>query len=405
VTLPGADRDVRKAVLPRPLRVAAAWAAALLLIAVALYVTALALTRIWLIVVSVVAALLLTALFHPLHRGLRRVGAPEAVAALATLMSLLGLLAFTVLVIWRRVSSQLDVLRVNVTAGLDEVRDWLVNGPPSLSSNQVDRLVSELAGLVSSGSGVAADLIGGARMAIEVVSGVVLALFLLFFLLKDGARMWGWIVGLFPSARRARVDGAGRRGWETLGGYVRGTTIVALVDAVLIGLALVIIGVPLPLTLALLTFFGAFIPLVGATIAGAAAVLVALVARGLVAAVLVLVAVLLVQQIEGNVLQPWIMRRAVSIHPVPLVLAVAIGSLVAGVGGAVMAVPLLAVGYHVAAYLWRVDDGAPPDPARGTAAEGVVPVVEAGEVGGTSETSATSPGRTLQEHDEAPQIP
>jgi predicted PurR-regulated permease PerM len=350
-TAHGADAREPRRLLPRPALVAAAWAVAALTVAGVVYVLVIVLGRLRVVVLPGVAALLLTALFLPLHEALRRARLPRAAAAVVTVLAFLGLLAGAAYLISDRVVAQLDSVRQNVAAGVSQVRDWLVDGPLSLREQQVDRLADQLVRVIWDPSGDTNGLAVGARLAVETASGVILALFLMFFLLKDGDRMWDWAVRLLPARRRGTADGAGRQAWDTLSGYVRGTVIVALVDGVLLAVALLVLQVPLVLPLALLTFLGAFVPIVGATVAGAAAVLVALVTRGPLSAVLVLAAVIVVQQVEGNLLQPVIMRRAVRIHPVPLVLAVAVGTILGGVAGAVVAVPVLAVAYHVTSYL------------------------------------------------------
>jgi predicted PurR-regulated permease PerM len=203
-------------------------------------------------------------------------------------------------------------------------------------------------------------------LAVEALGAAALTLVLLFFLLKDGRSMWSWLIGHVPARRRGRIEPAGAAGWDALSGYVRGTVIVAAVDAIGIGAALLIVGVPLALPLILLTFVAAFVPIIGATVAGAAAVLVALVANGPVDALIILAAVIIVQQAEGNLLEPLVMGRAVHLHPAVILLAVAAGTVLAGVAGAIVAVPVVAVAYRVITTLANsddrdvADDGAPP---------------------------------------------
>ncbi len=196
-----------------------------------------------------------------------------------------------------------------------------------------------------------AGIFGGAVVALELLAGLLLAIVILFFLVKDGERMWRWAVGLFPPTVRADVDAIGARAWETAGGYIRGVTIVALVDAVFIGLALWLIGVPLVVPLAALTFIGGFFPIVGAFVAGFVAAMVALVSEGWLAAVLVVGASVLVQQLEGNLLQPFIVGSAVRLHPLAILLAITAGGVLWGVAGAFLAVPLVAVTARAAAVL------------------------------------------------------
>ena len=318
-----------------------------------------------LVTASVLAALLLTALGAPLTRLFQRIGAPAGVAAGATVLALLGLLAGIGTLVWFRTSARLTELAPAITVGIDRIRTWLVEGPLALDPERVesirDQVVTQLFEVVPSP-------VAGATMAVTVVSALLLTLFMVFFLLKDGASMWAWIIERVPTAQRERVDGAGERAWTTVSAYVLGVVAVAAVDAALIGLALLVVGVPLWLSLTLLTFFGAFVPYFGAVLSGAAAVLVTLVTNGAADAITILVVVLVVQQIEGNLLQPLIMRRAVHLHPVVTLLAVTSGTLLFGIFGAVVAVPLTAVTHHVFEYL-RTHRPSPPQlPDPGPAA-------------------------------------
>lgn len=185
--------------------------------------------------------------------------------------------------------------------GIDDLRTWLTTGPLTLDVEQVDRLRDAVVGYVND---AAPSALGGAMSALRVLGAAVLAVFALFFMLTDGPEMWRWLLRWTPAPHRDRVDQAGRQAWETLTGYVRGVVVIDLIDATLIGAALFVVGVPLWASLTLLTFLGAFVPLLGATVAGAAAVLVTVVTNGFGDALIVLAAVLVVQQIEGNLLAP-----------------------------------------------------------------------------------------------------
>jgi predicted PurR-regulated permease PerM len=216
--------------------------------------------------------------------------------------------------------------------------------------------------------------VGAATTAGHVLTGLLLALFATFFFLKDGPRIWSWVVRLFPADARNRADGAGRRAWLTLISYVRATLAVAFVDAVGIGLGAAILGVPLALPLAVIVFLGSFVPIIGATLSGLVAVLVALVAKGPLTALILLGVVLLVQQLEGHVLQPLLLGRAIKVHPLAVVFGIATGVLLAGIVGALIAVPIVAVINTVASYLSREDrrlvptegaDGGTPVPTGG----------------------------------------
>jgi putative heme transporter len=329
-----------------------------LLVAGVVVLVALLLARLAPVTLAVVAALLLTALLVPVVDALARRRVPRGLAALAGVLLLLVALVGPLVLIGQQVVSQFGDLGSRLDEGVGRVRGWIVGTLP-ISEQQLDQLVQQAR---DAGRSAAANPISGASMAVEVLGAALLALVLLFFLLKDGHRMWAWLLDRLPDRRRERADAAGRAGWHALSGYVRGTIIVAAVDAIGIGAALLIVGVPLALPLALLTFIAAFVPIIGATVAGAAAVLVALVANGPTQALIILAAVIAVQQAEGNLLEPLVMGRAVRLHPAVILVAVAAGTVLAGVAGAIVAVPVVAVAYRVISTLARHEtphDGEP----------------------------------------------
>ena len=330
------------------------------------------LLRVPLLTFVLAVSVLLTALTAPLSRALRRAGLPAALSALAAVLTLAAVfLGIGVLVGFRAVSAMQDLTRP-LAAGIDRIRVWLIEGPLGLDAQQVAEIRNEIVTwLYAAGPSPTA----GARMAVYVLGGLILVAFLVFFLLKDGAAMWSWLLERVPDQRRDQIDGAGRSAWSTLASYVRGAVVVALIDAVGIGAGLLILGVPLWLSLTLLTFVGAFIPLLGATLSGAVAVLVTLVTNGTTDAIIILVVVLVVQQVEGNLLQPLIMGRVLHLHPAAILVAVTAGGLLLGVAGALLAVPLMAVTYRVLEYL-RLH---PVDPARPVAEEPPDPRAEVAE--------------------------
>jgi predicted PurR-regulated permease PerM len=361
-TDPGGDRAI-----PRGVQVATAWAWRFVVLAVAAYVLLQVISRINVVLVPVAIAVLISALLQPLAATLAKRGLPPAVA---TLLVLIGGLIGIGLLVWLVVSqfrSGWGDLSSQVSGGVDKVKDWLITGPLGLSQSQIDDYVQSARDAVSQNrEALTSGALGAASTAGHVLTGVLLVIFSTIFLVKDGRRIWLWIVNLFPRGSRNRVDGAGLRGWHTLISYVRATLAVAFVDAVGIGIGAAVLGVPLALPLAVIVFIGAFIPIVGALISGLVAVLVALVAKGPVTALLLLLVVLLVQQIEGHVLQPFLLGRAVKVHPLAVVLAIATGSLLAGIIGALVAVPIVAVANSMAAYLSR--DGrslVPTEPSDG----------------------------------------
>ena len=339
--------------LPDWLRRTTAYGVVFLVLAAAVWVVWTLLLQVALVSGSIIAALLVTALLAPLQDRLLRLGLPRSLGAALSTLLLLALPIGVLVLLGLRASSQLDALSASLTTGVDQVRAFLVDGPLPVDPVQVDRIrdtaVRSLENLVPAP-------VGGARTALRLLGAVVLVLFAVFFLLKDGPRMWHWFLGWVPPRRHAQADAAGHTAWEALGGYARGTVLIALADATLIGAGLLVLGVPLWLSLTLLTFLGAFVPLLGATVAGAAAVLVTFVTNGAGDAVIVLILVIAVQQIEGNLLQPFVMGHAVSLHPLVILTAVSAGTLLLGIMGAVLAVPLTAVTYQVAASLAKPAD-------------------------------------------------
>lgn len=343
--------------VPPALRNTAAVAACLLVVVAALWVLIYLALKVASLMMAVISALLLTALVMPVARRVRRLRAPAWVAALAGLLTVVVAVGGSIALVGNQVAGEWDEMRRSLTQGLERAQSQIVTNLP-INERQLDNVIDGLLSAMRRGS---PDPVAGASMATRVAAAVLLALFLLFFMLKDGRSMWEWVLRLVPEGRRAKVDKAGLAGWRALGQYVRGIVLVALVDAVGIGIALVLIGVPFALPLALLTFVAAFVPIIGAVLAGAAAVLIAFVSGGLTDALLVLAAVLAVQQAESHLLQPLIMGRTLHLHPVVVVVAVAAGTLAAGIAGAVVAVPLVAVVYRIVRVL--AEDGADPEPA------------------------------------------
>lgn len=324
--------DLAAAVSWRVLAVAGAVVAGLLLLA-----------QLYLVVLPLIVGLLLATLLEPPVRVLQRRGVPDGLAAIAVLAAALAALVSVIVVLAPQVAQQLAGFGEEAEQGWEEIQRWLEHGPLGVGPDQVAAfLEGARQRLIANAQQIATGVLAGAIMALEVIVGLILMLVLLFFFLKDGERMVAWSVARAPEQRRNDLRAAGGRAWETLSGYVRGTAIVATVDAVGIGLGLLVIGVPLVLPLALLTFVGGFFPIVGATVAGLVAVLVALVARGLVDALLVLAVVVAVQQLESNVLEPVVLGRVLRLHPVVILVSLTAGAVLAGVVGAFLAVPVAA---------------------------------------------------------------
>ncbi|MFF4221867.1 AI-2E family transporter [Streptomyces abikoensis] len=348
---PGARPDPVAAV-PWGVRVAAEVGWRLLVLAGTLWVLMRVISAVRLVVLAFVAGLLITALLQPTVALLKRRGVPRGLATALTFLSgfvVMGLVGW--FVVWQ-VTENLDDLSKQVQHGITELKRWLLNSPFHVTQGQINNIADKLSEAIgTSTKDITSAGIEGVQVIIEVLTGILLAMFSTLFLLYDGPRIWQWLLKLVPEAAREGVAGAGPRAWATLTAYVRGTVIVALIDAIFIGIGLYFLKVPMYVPLAVFIFLFAFIPLVGAVVSGALAVVVALVTRDVFTAAMVLAVVLAVQQIEGHVLQPFILGRAVRVHPLAVVLAVAAGSMTAGIGGAVVAVPLVAVTNTVVGYL------------------------------------------------------
>jgi len=325
------------------------YTSAFLLLAAAIWLVTWVATRVALLTVSILVALLLAALCTPLARWLCRL-VPAWLAALSALLLVVTIPTAVGFLVWRRVRSQLGELRSAITNGVDDLRRWLTQGPLSLDEAQVDDVRDLVVTNIEQATPSAAV---GAMTVVTVLTAAALVLFSLFFLLKDGDYLWRSLVEIVPHRHRERTDGAGRAAWSTLSRYTQGVVVVAFIDALGVGAALFILDVPLYLSLTLLTFLGAFVPFIGATLSGAVAVLVTLVTNGGGDALIMAAVVLAVQQLEGNVLSPLVVGRAVRLHPLAVIVALTAGTLLAGVVGALVAVPLTAVGWSVARYLWR----------------------------------------------------
>jgi len=316
---------------------------------------------------SLFIALLFAALLSPAVRAVQRLvrsrGAATAIVLIAGIALLVAVGSFLAI----QISGQVKDLGTTFSDGVDQIRRY-VESTLGISDSTLNGYIDQIRQSLSKNrDSLVAGAVSGATIAVEVVTGAFIALFATIFFLLDGDRIWRWIVSLFPRRAQHGVDEAGSLSWVVLTGYVRGTLIIASTDALFIGIAIAIIGVPLALPLAVLVFFGAFIPIVGALISGFVAVAVALAANGPVAALLVLASILAVQQIEGHILQPLVMGRFVSVHPLGVIFAVTAGTILAGLVGAVVAVPVAAVGATVFGYYGRRarqrEDGQDPDGA------------------------------------------
>ena len=343
-------------------RKAAAWAWRLLVILAAVLALLWLVQRLQMIVVPVALAVILTALHLPAVDWLDRRGLPRGGAVALVLLGGVALFTGIMTFVVSQFISGLPGLTEQVTRSIDNATTWLIEGPAHLSREQSD----------SAGDGVVRALrdnqekltsgaLSTAATITEILTGALLMLFTLIFLLYGGRNIYGYLTRIVPAPSRERARDAGRAGFGSLIGYVRATYLVALVDAVGIGAGLAIMGVPLALPLASLVFLGAFVPLIGAVLTGFLAVVVALLAKGFVYALIALALIIAVQQLEAHVLQPLVMGLAVSIHPLAIVLAIATGAVLAGIVGALLSVPLVAFLNSAIRVL------AAPDPAAGAA--------------------------------------
>jgi predicted PurR-regulated permease PerM len=349
--------------VPRVLDGAAAWSWRILVAAAATALLGWILIKLYVVVVPVVLALFLAAVLEPLAARLRARRFPPVAAAVTVFVGALAVLVLLLGWIGASVASQFEDVGQQIDEAVESAKEWARGDPLNWSQEKVDRTEAEIRGTVRKASGgVAEQAAGQARLAGEVLGGIVLMLFTLFFLLKDGARMADWLRERIPTSSRDDWVAITRHSRFIMRQYLLATAATGFIDAVLIGIALWVLGVPLILPLAVLTFLGGFIPLVGATVAGLVAAVVALVTNGVGTALLVVAATVAVQQIEGNLLQPLILERAVRLHALVTVWAVSAGLLVGGLLGAFISVPLVAIAVGIGSH-YRTANGAPGGPA------------------------------------------
>ena len=340
--------------VPRPLRLATAYAWRFLVLAAAIGVAIWLVIQLKLLVIPLLVAILVSALLWPSFSFLVRHRMPRW---LAIVICVIGTIAVVTGLLWaavRQITLEFPAVRERTVGTVGDLRRYLIDGPLHLTAEQIDATITQgfdmleqQAQLLWSGALAIGSTVG------HVATGILLALFILITILADGAGIWRWTVRLFPRRARASVDGAGRAGWRTVINYARTQLLVASIDALGIGLGAFLLGVPLAVPIGVLVFLGAFVPFVGAILTGAVAVFLALVYNGPWIALWMLVIVLGVQQVEGHLLQPLLMGSAVKVHPLAVVLVVAGGAMVGGIAGAVFAVPLAAFVNVVWLYLAR----------------------------------------------------
>ena len=304
------------------------------------------------VVVPMILALFPAAVLAPLVSRLRRAGFPPALAAFVTMFGVLGALVGLGFALAPQVSGQFEGLGEQLRAGLDAVDRFLLAGPFGLDPIRMEDLITRgREQIAAGGAGLGSGVVSVVTAVTEGLAGFIFGLVALFLYLKDGKRMALWLRNLFPPQMQDDAAEVGVRAWDTVGAYVRGQLFIALVDAVLIGVGIWIVGVPLALPLTVLVFFGGLFPIVGAVLAGAVAVLVALATNGLPMALIVLAIIVAVQQIEGNLLAPVVLGKATELHPLATLAALTAGAVLLGVLGAFLAIPVTASITRAASYL------------------------------------------------------
>ncbi len=342
----------RSAVLASGFSRLARWSWQLIAIAAALYVLGWIIGKFWMIGYPVMLALVVTTLLGPPAAWLRGRGVPAALAAGITVVGFLAVLVGVVAVLAPQVAGQAGEIAAEAARGLQVLQDWVQDGPLGVTDSQLENAVNAVEDwLRNSAASISAGAISTIGAATGVLVNTVVVLMLTFFFVKDGHKFLPWMRRTLGGSAGVHVSEAGTRAWDTLGGFIRTQALVSMVDAVFIGIALVVLDVPLAIPLAVIVFFGGFIPIVGAFVTGALAVLVTLVTNDVGDAVIMLVVIVAVQQLEGNVLSPWLQGRAMNIQAAIVLLAITAGGSMFGITGAFLAVPVVATAAAVFRYV------------------------------------------------------
>ncbi|MGG7575926.1 AI-2E family transporter [Streptomyces sirii] len=358
--VPGVRARGVGASVPSGLRTAAAYAWRLLAVGALVYAAFTVLGRFQLVAVAVFLALVITSVLRPLTDLMSR-RLPRSVAVVVSVLGSIVVVLALLALVGNAVAGEWSRLAEELGGGVNRIKRWLEGSPFHVSHAALADLQGKIVSfLASHRSTLISGALSGAGRAIELVTGGALALFCSVFFIHSGERLWLWTCAQLPETARSRWRGAGQAAWHTFAGYTRGIIIVAGTNALLVGLALFVLRVPLALPLALLEFVAAFIPLIGSPIALAVATMVALAGRGPIVALVVLSLIVVIGQFEGHVLHPLVLSWAVRLHPVVVAICVIAGSIVAGVIGAVVAVPMVSVAWSVIRALRGPDDGSPP---------------------------------------------
>jgi predicted PurR-regulated permease PerM len=359
---PADGRLPREPAVPAWLARAAAWSWRLLVVGLLIYVVFRVASTLQLVVLPCIAALLLTALLHPVAAALRRRGMPSLAATWTTVLAGIVVLEGLVTLVVDRVTADYSTLQNEVKHTARDVQHSLAGAPFHVSSARLAQYYGDLVRFLSGHKSlIAGTVVTGGRIVLELAAGVVLTIFVMFFLLKDGERIWRWITKGLPSEARQRADDAGAAAWGVLVNYMRGTTAVAAIHAIFIGLALWVLGVPLLLPLIILVFIAAYLPLVGIFVAGTVVILVTLGTKGWIAAAIMIGVFILEGEIEGHLLQPLLIGRVVRLHPLAIILVLAVGGVIGGIAGAIVAVPAAAA----LTFAWPHLRGKPAPPEDG----------------------------------------
>ena len=330
--------------VPSWLATGAAWSWRLLLLAIAIYLIARVVGILYIVVVPCIAALLLTALLQPLTSRLRRAGLPNMAATWVTLLIAAIVLGGVGTLVANRVSADYPTLLAETKHTVAQVQSWLAGPPFHIKNTDIQKYLNNIPSYLSKHKTlVEGTVVTGGKIASEFFAGLVLMLFVTFFLIKDGDRIWNWLLGAMRTGTARRMDRAGHASWLVLVYYMRGTVAVAAIHALVVGVALWIMGVPLAVPLAVLVFLAAFVPLVGLLVAGALAIVVTLATKGWVDAVVLLGILIVEDQLEAHLLQPQVVGKMIRLHPLAVILSLAAGGVLAGIPGAVVAVPIVAV--------------------------------------------------------------
>lgn len=338
------------------------WGLRIVIIAAAAYIIGWGIGQIWVVLFPVSLALIVSTVLGPPAGWLRAKGWPAGLAAAAIVLTFVGGVVLIVAVLTPQVAGQAGEVATGASDGLQKIRDWLTAQPLNLSDGQITRAISAMQDrLQSSASAISSGLFSTLGAATSAIINLVLVLMLSFFFVKDGHRFLPWVKTLGGKRSGKHLVEVLQRSWNTLGGFIRTQSLVALIDAVIIGAGLAILGSPLAIPLAVVTFFGAYIPIIGAFVSGALAVLVTLVTNSPRDALIALIIVIAVQQLEGNVLSPWLQGKNLNLHPAVVLLAVTAGGSLFGVTGAFLAVPVVATVAEVLRYVnERIDDEVSP---------------------------------------------